>query len=214
MNRLPPFALKPRSSTVSTRMPRLNLARIGFSAASNASSVIDSSVMRTGTMRFGPKMNSGSGACEGAISMEPAEASAFAAASCRLLGYTMVSMAASCGCRPNCTACASLPSSESVASISASTLIVSMGGPFRRSASSMSPDSCPAARICSERVSVSGLYCRAMMRSTPPLAASISTRPPRSSRGEPGNALIARPHPFVGSPIPLPSRWCRGLAGR
>ena len=39
---------------------------------------------------------------------------------------------------------------------------------------------------CSVRVSVSGLYCSAMMRSTRALSGSISTRPPLMSFGELG----------------------------
>ena len=51
MNRLPPFTLNPRSFTLRTRIPRLTFARIGLSATSNASSVTERSVTRTGTTR-------------------------------------------------------------------------------------------------------------------------------------------------------------------
>ena len=48
MNSVPPRCVKPRSSTESTRRPRLTFARIGLSATSNASSVTERSVTRTG----------------------------------------------------------------------------------------------------------------------------------------------------------------------
>jgi len=51
-------------------MPKLTLARIGFKVASNASSLMESSVMRTGTMRLAPKTKSGNGAICGAIVFE------------------------------------------------------------------------------------------------------------------------------------------------
>ena len=59
------------SSTLSTRMPRLTLARIGFSAVSKASSVMLKSVMRTGTMRFLLQTNSDSADSIGTISSVP-----------------------------------------------------------------------------------------------------------------------------------------------
>ena len=74
-NSAPPRCAKPRSSVVSTRRPRLTLARIGFSAASNASSVIENSVTRTGTTRLLLQMNSTSGASGGRISSVPPRAS-------------------------------------------------------------------------------------------------------------------------------------------
>ena len=53
-------------------MPRLTLARIGLSSVSNASSVIENSVTRTGTMRLRLHTNTVSGACIGTISTAPA----------------------------------------------------------------------------------------------------------------------------------------------
>ena len=59
-----------------TRSPRLTLARIGFSAGSNASSVIESSVTRTGATRLRLQTKSASGASGGAISRVPPAACA------------------------------------------------------------------------------------------------------------------------------------------
>ena len=55
-------------------MPRLILARIGLSFVSNASSVIEKSVMRTGTMRELLQTNNVSGDSIGRISSIPADA--------------------------------------------------------------------------------------------------------------------------------------------
>src|SRR5712691_2940001 len=85
-NRLPPFWSKPRSSTLSTRKPRLTLARIGLSATSNASSVMLSSVMRTGTTRLWLQTNRLSGASIGTISSVPDCARLLFDNSCALVG--------------------------------------------------------------------------------------------------------------------------------
>src|SRR5271163_621378 len=71
--------------------------------------------------------------------------------------------------------------------------MVSTGGPVRRSASDRSPPS-SAAFTLSVRVTVSGLYCITMMPlgRTAKLTGSSSTRPPLSTRGEPGKALMVR----------------------
>src|SRR5215472_18342479 len=89
-------------------------------------------------------------------------------------------------------------SSWSVASISASSLMTSTGGAFRRSASSLSPPSPSIAWTCSVRLRVSGLYWRVMTRTIAAVVGSISTMPPLSRRGEPGKPvtealLLARP---------------------
>jgi len=97
MNKLPPLLSKPRSVTLSTRMPKLTLARIGLSAGSNASSVMLKSVSRTGTIRLLLQMNSGSADIIGRISSMPACAIELFDRSWLLAGYTMVSSAASCG---------------------------------------------------------------------------------------------------------------------
>ena len=83
MNSPPPGWLKPRSSTDSTRMPRLTLARIGLRAASNASSVMENSVTRTGTIRFLLQTKRVSADSIGTISSVPAAARALLASSCR-----------------------------------------------------------------------------------------------------------------------------------
>ena len=54
-----------------TRRPSDTLARIGLSGGSNASSVIENSVTRTGTTRLRLQMNSTSGASGGRISSVP-----------------------------------------------------------------------------------------------------------------------------------------------
>src|SRR5215831_14793723 len=82
-------------------------------------------------------------------------------------------------------------SSWSTASISASSLKVSTGGPLSRSASERSADS-PKAWICRVRETVSGLYWRAITVRTAPESGSTSTRPPLRTRGEPGNVVITR----------------------
>src|ERR1051326_5800666 len=76
-------------------------------------------------------------------------------------------------------------SRRSVASISASSLIVSIAAPFSRSASERVPVS-PVACTWSERVSESGLYCSAITRSTREVSGSTCTIPPLRSRGEMG----------------------------
>src|SRR5262249_48787382 len=72
---------------------------------------------------------------------------------------------------------------------SASSLIVSTGGPVRRKASERSPPSLMDL-ICKLRFRVSGLYCSTMMRCTAPLEGSIRTMPPLSKRGEFGKVVI------------------------
>src|SRR5215469_9244832 len=102
------------------------------------------------------------------------------------------SSAARIAWRPIEVACESATSSWSEASISASTLMVSTGGPLRRSASIRSPLSGPTPLIWRLRVSVSGLYCKLITRRTAPVVGSSSTMPPFKSRGDPGNALMIR----------------------
>ena len=161
MKRLPPLWAKPRSSTLSTRRPRLIFARIGLSDGSNASSVMLNSVTRTGTMRVLLHTNSVSGGSMGTISSVPALARELLPVSCALVGYNSSSSAASCGWMPSSTAsrCWLGDSSWSVASISASSLKVSIAGPFSRSASERSPPSPPTLWAWKLRDSVSGLYC-------------------------------------------------------
>src|SRR5262245_203525 len=76
-------------------------------------------------------------------------------------------------------------SRNSVASISASSLIVSIAAPFSLSACERSPVS-PVDCTCSVRVSESGLYWSAITRSTRPLSGSICTSPPLRSLGDSG----------------------------
>jgi hypothetical protein len=81
------------------------------------------------------------------ISSVPDCDSALCASSSALVGLTSDSSTASCGAMPNCTVFAfcSGCSSASVASISASSLIDSMAGPFRRNGVARSaPPSPPA----------------------------------------------------------------------
>jgi hypothetical protein len=58
MNRRPPGCENPKSSTLRTRIPKLTFARMGFSFVSNASSVMEKSVSRTGTTRLLLQTNS------------------------------------------------------------------------------------------------------------------------------------------------------------
>ena len=83
---LPATDEKSTSSMVSTRRPRLTLARIGFRLESNISSVMLNSVILTGTTRSLLHTNSVSGASIGTISSVPAWAIAFACWSCVLVG--------------------------------------------------------------------------------------------------------------------------------
>ncbi len=71
MKSVPPRWRKPRSSTESTRRPRLTFARIGLRLTSNASSVTERSVTRTGTTRCLLQTNSVSGASSGSTSSTP-----------------------------------------------------------------------------------------------------------------------------------------------
>ena len=90
-------------------------------------------------------------------------------------------------------------SSWSVASISASSLFVSCGGPFSRSASSRSPGSWPMPCGCSVRVSVSGLYWNAIELQQPPDDRVEQHQPRRGrSRGELGKAGHRRPGSWPG----------------
>jgi len=178
---------------VSTRSPRLTLARMGLSATSNASSVIENSATRTGTMRLRLQMKRTSGATGGRISSVPAAACAAIASSSLLVGLTSASSTASCGAMPKFTAVALLSgnSSWSVASISASSLMLSIAGPLSRNGCerslALSP---PVPCTCSERDSASGLYCSEIMRFTCDVVASSTTRPPLRSLGLPGNELM------------------------
>ena len=86
MNRLAALCPLGTSFTDSTRKPRLTLARIGFSAVSNASSVMPNSVTRTGRMRDLLHTNSASGVSIGTISSVPICASRSFARSWPLLG--------------------------------------------------------------------------------------------------------------------------------
>src|SRR5437764_1117209 len=178
-------ASRSRRSPSSTRTPRLTRARIGLSATSNASSVTETSVTRTGTTRCLLQTNSASGASSGSTSSTPAFASASFACRSSARGCTSSSSAASCGWIPTATAVGleAGSSRNSVASISASSLIVSIAAPFSRSACERSPVS-PVACTCSVRVSESGLYCSAITRRTRPESGSICTIPPLMSRGE------------------------------
>ena len=104
------------------------------------------SVMRTGTMRFLLQTNSVSGACIGAISSVPGCASALFA--CKLARARIDDRLRARRAAAECRAATAFGfwsgnSSWSVASISASSLIVSTGGPFSRSASERSPLSAP-----------------------------------------------------------------------
>src|SRR5258705_3559866 len=65
----------------------------------------------------------------------------------------------------------------------------STGGPVNRRASDRSPPSV-SALIWKERVSVSGLYCRAITRCTTEVCGSIKTMPPLMRRGEFGKLVI------------------------
>lgn len=77
-----------------------------------------------------------------------------------------------------------------MASISASTLMVSTGGPLSRSASERSPLSPPTPFTCKLREMVSGFYCKAMIRCTAEVVGSISTMPPLRSLGELGKVVM------------------------
>src|SRR5580692_8069559 len=102
----------------------------------------------------------------------------------------IVSIAASCGWMPTAIAWASAISSWSVASISASSLIVSTAGPLRRSASERSAVSPPTDFACSVREMESGLYCSVITRRIVPEAGSASTRPPLSNLGDLGKVEV------------------------
>ena len=97
MKMLPAFVSKPRSSTVSTRSPRLTLARIGLRFGSKASSVIDRSVTRTGVTRLLLHTNNVNGDTIGAISSVPLLPKRFRSLSCVLVGDTKASSTARCG---------------------------------------------------------------------------------------------------------------------
>lgn len=86
MARPPARPSVPTSLTVSTRRPSRILARIGFSIGSNASSVMVSSVIRTGQSRRRPKASSTSGAGGGTTSRVPAASSAAASCTAAMLG--------------------------------------------------------------------------------------------------------------------------------
>ena len=146
------------------------MARIGFSATSNASSV---------TREVGDAHRARRAACSrrtasaappaAAPRARPDAASASFACSASARGCTSVSSAASCGWMPSSTASAfaSGSSSWSVASISASSLIVSTAGALQ--AQRLRAVAAVARRracTCSVRVSVSGLYWSAITRST------------------------------------------------
>src|SRR6266853_3610283 len=79
-------------------------------------------------------------------------------------------------------------SSWSVASISTSTLIVSIGAPLSRSTSPRPALSPPAICGCSVRVIWSGLYWKMMTPACGPVALA-ATSAPLSVRGAPGNQL-------------------------
>src|SRR3954453_19080912 len=85
-NRLVSRCVGPRSLGPRTRMPRLTLARIGFREGSNASSVIEKSVRRTGTTRLRLQTKTVSGASSGAISIVPDSESARFWRSCADVG--------------------------------------------------------------------------------------------------------------------------------
>src|SRR6266567_386423 len=202
MNRLAPLWEGGRSMLDRTRMPRLTLALMGFRATSKASSVMLKSVSRTGRTLALLQTNRVSGASTGAISRVPPEARSLLAWTCALGGYTTVSKAASSGASPSCTVrwFRAGNSSWSVASISASSLMVSTGGPFSRSASSLSPPSGPAPWTWSVRVSVSGLYCRTTTRCRADVSGSSRTIPPFNTRGVPGKVLISQQPPDEPAP--------------
>ena len=83
--------------------------------------------------------------------------------------------------------------SWSVASSSASSLIVTFGAPASRSTSRRSPGSPVMARGCSVRVTVSGLYWNTITPTIVLVTGLSWTRPPRTSFGEPGKVVIGPP---------------------
>ena len=94
---------------------------------------------------------------------------------------------------PICVASASPFSSWSVASISTSSLIVSIGAPLSRSCSERSP---PSAPICawSVRVSVSGLYWKTITLGSGHGRVEAEDRPPDQARVRERGARIGRAH--------------------
>src|SRR5215468_3863169 len=92
---------------------------------------------------------------------------------------------------PTVAAMPSLFSSWSTASISTSTLMVSSGGPVRRSASERAP-SPPGARGLIVRVSVSGLYWNTITDGTG-LVGLTPTMAPFRTRGELGKVVMGDP---------------------
>src|ERR1700683_188478 len=183
MYRAPAGVRKPTSFTLSTRMPSDTFARMGFSCGSNASSVIERSVMRTGVMRFLFHTNTVSADSMGRISTVPSSDKISLAINTPLDGYTSSSSDESCGWIPSDMAVESPLANWSVASISPSHLIVSTGGPFSRMISVRSGSS-PTVCGFSERVSVSGLYCSMILPSGIPVVGSSDRIAPFCSRGE------------------------------
>ena len=109
-------------------------------------------------------------------------------------------------------------SSWSVASSSASSLMVSTAGPRSRSASTRTP-SCPPgiAWICSVRDSESGLYCSAMTLFTTEVSGSIVTMPPLTRRGRDAGRqlpLFLTPDSTRNHPIEIRRSALVGVDGR
>ena len=121
------------------------MARIGLSDGSNASSVIENSVTRTGTTRLVLQTNSTSGASGGRISSVPLRCSAATRQQLATLGIDQRFEQRELRRDAERTALAfwSGSSSWSVASISASSLIDSIAGPFRRNGCARSPPPSP-----------------------------------------------------------------------
>jgi hypothetical protein len=79
----------------------LSEARIGLRFTSNADSLTDSSVSRTGITRLLPHVNSVNGISIGLISILPCCVSLVAARNCSVVGCTSISSTASCGWIPS-----------------------------------------------------------------------------------------------------------------
>lgn len=90
-----------RSLTVSTFSPMLRDARMGLRLTSNADSLMDSSVIRTGMTRLLPQVKRVSGISIGLISMVPFLDSRMASRNLAVVGCTSISSVASCGCIPS-----------------------------------------------------------------------------------------------------------------
>ncbi len=137
------------------------MALIGCSAWSKASSVIDRSVMRTGTTRS-PHTSRVSGVWGGTISSRPPRASAALAITSADFGNSSISSDASAGSMPCWTALGSACSNWSAASSSTAIVMVSPGGPLRRCCS---PGLRPPGVVLGvrRRVTASGLYWNTMM---------------------------------------------------